>query len=140
MKLEVQYSKENQLPGFDSWLLKRIKRALRSLVNPKKLQFVSEYLQKEESIPKLSDNVDALRIFLAGVDSLYVVTLEDKFIIQLNKNQFAPGLDRVKLSSIIKLITYGNKVVPPYPLFITVFRDVEKNIQHYVKIFQEEET
>lgn len=140
MKLEVQYSKENQLPGFDVWLLKRIKRALRSLVNPKKLQFVSEYLQKEESIPKLSDNVDALRIFLAGVDSLYVVTLEDKFIIQLNKNQFAPGLDRVKLSSIIKLITYGNKVVPPYPLFITVFRDVEKNIQQYVKIFQEEET
>lgn len=140
MKLEVQYNKEDQLPGFDVWLLKRIKRALRSLVNPKKLQFVSEYLQKEESIPKLSDNVDALRIFLAGVDSLYVVTLEDKFIIQLNKNQFAPGLDRVKLSSIIKLITYGNKVVPPYPLFITVFRDVEKNIQHYVKIFQEEET
>lgn len=140
MKLEVQYNKENQLLGFDVWLLKRIKRALRSLVNPKKLQFVSEYLQKEESIPKLSDNVDALRIFLAGVDSLYVVTLEDKFIIQLNKNQFAPGLDRVKLSSIIKLITYGNKVVPPYPLFITVFRDVEKNIQHYVKIFQEEET
>ena len=140
MKLEVQYNKENQLPGFDVWLLKRIKRALRSLVNPKKLQFVSEYLQKEESIPKLSDNVDALRIFLAGVDSLYVVTLEDKFIIQLNKNQFAPGLDRVKLSSIIKLITYGNKVVPPYPLFITVFRDVEKNIQHYVEIFQEEET
>lgn len=140
MKLEVQYNTENQLPGFDVWLLKRIKRALRSLVNPKKIQFVSEYLQKEDSIPKLSDNVDALRIFLAGVDSLYVVTLEDKFIIQLNKNQFAPGLDRVKLSSIIKLITYGNKVVPPYPLFITVFRDVEKNIQHYVEIFQEEET
>lgn len=140
MRLEVTFSKEDHLKGFDIWLLNRIKKTLKSLIDPRRLQLVSKYLQEEETIPKTSSKVDATKIFLLGIDSLFVVSLEDKFIIQLNKNQFTPGLDRVKLHSIIRLITFGNKSVPPYPLIVTVFKDVETNIQHYVKIFQEEET
>lgn len=138
MQLEVSFSKESQLNGFDVWLLNRIKKMLKSQVDPRRLQLVSKYLEEEESIPKISSKLDATKIFIQGIDSLFVVSLDDKFIIQLNKNQFTPGLDRIKLHSIIRLITFGNKSVPPYPLIVTVFQDVEKNIQHYVKIFQEE--
>ena len=81
MRLEVSFNKEDHLKGFDIWLLNRIKKTLKSLVDPRHLQLVSKYLQEEESISKTSSRVDATKIFLLGIDSLFVVSLEDKFII-----------------------------------------------------------
>ncbi len=137
MKLEILDPNNELEKSFGSWLRSRIISRFLALLDSRKLQRWQSFFDTTDTLVLLYSKLDVERTLRYGIRFLRVTKLPDKIVIYLDKNQLVPGLDRVKLESFFRLITYGNSSIAGYPLFITNLQHFVDNINHYVELYEE---
>lgn len=115
------------------WLISELRNHIITHINPKKLIKWDEYLNSSnEFVSIYKKRLSAADIITAGAMNLMFIEYQNKYSIQINPSKLVPGLDRVKLQTICKLINFGNRAQASYPLFTDSFEYFAENIQTYV--------
>lgn len=141
MKLQIQDPENELTREFALWLIERIKFYFESEVDPKKLIQWDTYLNKLDQIQSLTSKpVSSERILHFGIESLTARKIPKQLDIIFANNKFVPGLDRVNLYTICKLITFGNQEISGYPILLTTLQHFADNINFYVNLYEEEIT
>lgn len=130
----VLYDEANKLPKlFPQWLLRRIKTNLVHNMNTAKINLWNDVLNEQYKEFKLYPlSLKADRIIRLGIDHVIISSTDDTVIYHIDSNVFVPGLDRVKVSEICKLINYGTLSQEGFPLFTQTFNEVENNFTYYI--------
>lgn len=130
----VLYDEANKLPKlFPQWLLRRIKTNLVHNMNIAKINLWNDVLNEQYKEFKLYPiSLKADRIIRLGIDHVIISSTDDTVIYHIDSNVFVPGLDRVKVSEICKLINYGTLSQEGFPLFTQTFNEVENNFTYYI--------
>jgi hypothetical protein len=138
MRLEIQ-DKRNELDyRFGMWLIRQIQMKFRASLDPRKLVAWDKFFEESTDYNNIYGAKIVTRdIMLSGIKCLICLDTPDKIIIQLNPNQFVPGLDRVKVDSIFRLITFGNQSIKGYPIFAETLQHFADNIGEYVDMYVE---
>lgn len=136
MKLEI-FDEDNTLDtGFGRWLIRQIQLEFRARVDTRKLYRWDEFISTSTEYSSLYSNpVKAVVILQTSLQSLQVDKLPHKLIIKFNKNQFMPGMDRVKVDTLCRLITFGNGSIKGYPLIKDILQEFADNMEDYVDIY-----
>ena len=137
MKLEILDPNNELEKSFGLWLRSRIISRFLALLDSRKLQRWQSFFDTTDTLVLLYSKLDVERTLRYGIRFLRVKKLPDKVVIYLDRNQLVPGLDRVKLESFFRLITYGNSSISGYPLLITNLQHFVDNINHYVELYEE---
>lgn len=131
MQLQIEYTNNVLNKEFGNWLIEIMSKEILSSINKKKLISLDKYI--EENFTHLYKKpVSSMDIIQQGLNEMYCDDSSSKLIIQISKNKFVPGMDRVRIESACKLINYGNKSVPGYPIFTNEFTHIANNISMYV--------
>ena len=118
---------------FIRWLISQIKIKVAVQLKPDKLKRWDSYLNSVSAFTSIyKKKLLARDIILAGSVNLIFTEAEDAYEIFINPNINTPGLDRVKLITLCKLINFGNREQSSYPIFTEVFNEISDNIQEYV--------
>ena len=134
MKLKITDPSGTLDRSFINWLCIQIRNNVLSTLNTKKLINWDEYFNSESVYKSIyKKKIFTRDIIIAGISNLYYQTTEDGFWISINPNILTPGLDRIKLISVCKLINFGNRQIPGYPIFTNTFQDIANNINTYVE-------
>lgn len=134
MKLEITDPSGILGKSFIEWLAIQIRNKVIKEININKLIRWDEYFNSETVYKSIyKKKISTKDIITAGICNLYYQTSETGFWIKINPNIFTPGLDRIKLDTICRLINYGNQQISGYPIFTTVFEDIAQHINEYVE-------
>ena len=138
MRLEIQ-DKRNELDyRFGMWLIRQIQQKFRASLDPRKLVAWDKFFEESTDYNSIYHAKIVTRdILLSGIKCLVCLDTPDKIIILLNPNQFVPGLDRVKVDSIFRLITFGNNSLQGYPIIKDILQRVSDNIGDYINRYVE---
>jgi hypothetical protein len=138
MKLEI-IDENNELDyAFGRWLIKQIQLEFRLDVDPRKLQNWDKFFAESDEYKGIySTPVKAITILQTALKNLQCDNLPDKLIIKFNQNQFMPGFDRVKVDTLVRLITFGNNSLQGYPIVKDILQRVADNIGDYIKRYVE---
>lgn len=138
MRLEIQ-DKRNELDyRFGMWLIKQIQLKFRAELDTRKLVVWDKFFAESDDYKSLyGAEISTREILLSGIKCLMCSDTPDKIIIQLNPNQFVPGLDRVKVASIFRLITFGTQSIKGYPIYANVLQHFADNIGEYIDMYVE---
>lgn len=133
MELFIQDKKELLTHNFNRWLLKRLKENLTIEINVDKLTLWDTYLN-DCSQYKLRYNrkIYAKDILMLGISNLEYYMSSGTISFRINSSVFVPGLDRIKVCSVCRLINYGCLELQGYPIFTKVFKEVKSNFSKYV--------
>ena len=133
MKLEISDPKDLLDRSFILWLKVKIRDKILVNINPKKLINWDKYLNENNVYKSIyKKKISARDVIVAGAMNLDFSKSESKFMIYINHNIFTPGLDRVKLETICKLINFGDLQNKGYPIFTDTFDYFAESIQDYV--------
>lgn len=133
MKLEIGDPKNLLDRPFIEWLKVKIRNKILADVNLKKLENWDNFFNNQSMYKSIyKKKILTSDIILAGASNLDYVKSESNFWIRINPNIYTPGLDRVKLAVICKLINYGNRDLVGYPIFTDTFEYFAENINEYV--------
>lgn len=134
MKLEIGDPKNLLDRSFIIWLKLKIRDKVLADINEAKLVKWDLYFNNNSHFRSIYKKKLSTKDFIiAGAINLDYIKSESSFIIRINNNYYTPGLDRVKLMSICKLINFGNTEVNGYPIFTDTFEYFAQNIQAYVE-------
>lgn len=138
MRLEIQ-DKRNELDfRFGMWLIRQIQMKFRASLDRRKLVAWDKFFEESTEYNSLyGAKISTYNILMSSIKCLTCLDTPDKIIIQLNPNQFVPGLDRVKVDSVIRLITFGNQSIKGYPIFTDVLQHFADNIGEYIDMYVE---
>lgn len=138
MKLEI-LDENNELDyAFGRWLINQIQLEFRVGVDQRKLQNWDKFFEESEEYKGIySQPVKAITILQTALKNLQCDNLPDKLIIRFNQNQFMPGLDRVKVDTLLRLITFGNNSLQGYPIIKDILQRVADNIGDYINRYVE---
>ena len=132
MKLEI-YDPEHLLDiHFARWLCYRIRFHVIHIIDHRKLKSWDEFFESSLKLP-----VKSHQVLVESAKNLRVKRLPDKIVIYMNKNCFMPGLDRVRVYPLLKLITFGNLSVRAYPIFTNTLQYFADNINEFVRLYEE---
>lgn len=133
MKLEISDPKNLLDRSFIEWFKIKIRNKIVADVNLKKLENWDKFFNNQSMYKSIyKKKISTSDIILAGASNLDYVKSESNFWIRLNPNIHTPGLDRIKLDLICKLINYGNRDLVGYPIFTDTFEYFAENINEYV--------
>lgn len=133
MKLEIGDPKNLLDRSFITWFKTKIRNKLIATIEDKKLIVWDEFFNNNPVyISIYKKRISTRDIIIAGANNLDYIKSESNFIITINNNVFTPGLDRIKLQSICKLINFGNLDIKGYPIFTGTFDYFAESIQDYV--------
>ena len=133
MKLEIGDPKNLLDRSFIEWLKVKIRNKILADVNLKKLENWDNFFNNQSMYKSIyKKKILTSDIILAGASNLDYVKSESNFWIRINPNIYTPGLDKVKLDVICKLINYGNRDLVGYPIFTDTFEYFAENINEYV--------
>lgn len=133
MKLEISDPKNLLDRSFITWFKTKIRNKLIATIEDKKLIVWDEFFNNNPVyISIYKKKISTRDIIIAGANNLDYTKSESNFIITINNNIFTPGLDRIKLQSICKLINFGNLEIKGYPIFTDTFDYFAESIQDYV--------
>lgn len=133
MKLEIGDPKNLLDRSFIEWLRVKIRNKILADVNLKKLENWDNFFNNQPMYKSIyKKKILTSDIISAGASNLDYVKSESNFWIRINPNIYTPGLDRVKLDVICKLINYGNRDLVGYPIFTDTFEYFAENIDEYV--------
>jgi hypothetical protein len=137
MKLKI-IDPNNMLDrSFINWLCIQIRNEVIANINLKKLDNWDRYFNSETVYKSIyKKRISTRDLIVAGVSNLYYQVSEDGFWISINPTKLTPGLDRIKLETICKVINYGNRQIIGYPIFTDTFQKVADNITDYVQKYQ----
>ena len=138
MKLEI-LDENNQLDyAFGRWLIKQIQLEFRLNVDMRKLQNWDKFFAESDEYKSIySQPVKTITILQTALKNLQCDNLPDKLIIKFNTNQFMPGFDRVKVDTLLRLITFGNNSLQGYPIVKDILQRVADNIGDYINRYVE---
>ena len=138
MRLEI-LDPENELDrDFGFWLLNRIKMHFNAEVDPRKLTSWNKFFEESEDYTSIYGTpIDSLKILETGINNLLVRKLPDMIVISMNKNKFVPGLDRIRVDTVCRLITFGNTSVKGYPVLLDTLQHFADNINEYIDLYDE---
>lgn len=138
MKLQIQ-DLENKLDrDFGFWLISRIKEHFNYELDPKKLINWDKFLnESDEFVSIYNQNISSEKILRLGVNSLAVRKIPGRMEIYLMKNKFVPGLDRVRVDTACRLITFGNQSIRGYPVLLTTLQHFSDSINYYIDLYEE---
>lgn len=138
MRLEIN-DKRNELDyRFGMWLIRQIQQKFRASLDPRKLVAWDKFFEESTDYNNIyGAKIVTKDVLLSGIKCLICFDTPDKIIIQLNPNQFVPGLDRVKVDSIFRLITFGNQSIKGYPIFAETLQHFADNIGEYIDMYVE---
>lgn len=133
MQLKITLNDFNAGLDFAGWLKENIRQQLIASINIKKLQSWDIFLNKQSSYKSIyKKKIIPADIIIAAANNLVIKSSESKYSIMINPNIFTFGLDRVKLSSLCRLINYGNQEIKGYSIFTEVFKHFSDNIESYL--------
>lgn len=137
MRLEV-YDPDKELDAeFGQWLCKRIQKHILSSLDSNKLKSWDTFFQTSLTYTSIYGiPIKTQNIFTEAVKNIVVNKLPDKIVISLNGNKYMPGLDRVKLHTLVKLITFGNISTTGYPVFTDSLQYFADNINDFVELYE----
>lgn len=138
MKLLIDDPQSELDIQFGFWLISRIKQYFNSQLDPRKLKNWDEFLNSSDEFVNIyGTKISSQKILLTGISNLILKKLPTSMEIFINKNVFVPGLDRVKLDTVCRLITFGNQSVSGYPVLLDTFQHFVDNISYYVTLYDE---
>lgn len=138
MRLQLQDEKSILSKAFIEWLIIEIQSELNLRVKKSKLKNWDNYLNNYFQLKNFTKNTYSTEyIIQLGIKNI-IYKYDAKLIeIYINEHIYIPGLDRVKLNSICKLVNYGNQELAGYPIFSEVFNYIADNISDYVNDFMQ---
>ena len=123
--------------SFINWLCIQIRNEVIANINLKKLDNWDQYFNSETVYKSIyKKRISTRDLIVAGISNLYYQVSEDGFWISINPTKLTPGLDRIKLETICKVINYGNRQIIGYPIFTDTFQNIADNITDYVQKYQ----
>ncbi|MBO5712066.1 MAG: hypothetical protein J6R47_04440 [Acholeplasmatales bacterium] len=133
MKLEISDPKNLLDISFINWLKVKIRDKIITDINPKKLINWDNYFNQNNVYKSIyKKRISTLDIIIAGANNLDFSKSESNFMVNINHNIYTPGLDRVKIATVCKLINFGDLENKGYPIFTDTFDYFAENIQTYV--------
>ena len=99
------------------------------------MNFFNAKVLSENEIEIYNQKISTLNILRFCLRTLTCDIVPGKIIIRVKRNQYVPGLDRVRATSILRLITFGNINIKGYSIFADILTDIAENINEYVKEF-----
>ena len=133
MKLHLEDPKNIIDRSFIEWVKEKIRDKIISDIDPKKLIAWDEFLNSYPEYKSIyKKRISALDVITAGAMNLDYSSSASNIYIFINRNIFMPGLDRIKVESICKLINFGNQESSGYPIFTNTFEYFAKNISTYI--------
>lgn len=133
MRIEISNPNDTLDKDFGEWLCKRLSFTIKTKMNYQKLNLWSQYLTESKIfIPVFTDKISAENIFIQASNNLVVEKFPSLLCIEINRNIYTSGLDRVKLKTAVDLITFGNQEQKGYPLILNQFKYVVNNINEFI--------
>ena len=133
MQLEISDPKNLLDRSFILWLKVKIRDKILADLDLKKLIVWDKYLNENNVYKSIyKKQINTRDIIVAGAMNLDFSKSESNFMIYINRNIFTPGLDRIKLESICKLINFGDLRIKGYPIFTDTFDYFAESIQDYI--------
>ena len=137
MRLEIEDSTNLLLnKSFGSWLIDEIQRVVKNSINESKLRPWDKFI-KEEYEHLYSKKITGYDTIMYGLDNLVCDLVSNKLVIKISTNQFIPGLHRVRVDTLCRLINYGNTSIKGYPIFTDAFNIIADNIDILAKEYLE---
>jgi hypothetical protein len=134
MKLEIRDPKNLLDRSFIEWLKLKIRDKILIDTDPHKLLKWDLFFNDNNEFKSIyKKRIQTRDFIIAGAVNLTYTKSEVSFIIRINNNIYTPGLDRIKLISICKLINFGNSEIGGYPIFTNTMNHFAENIQYYVE-------
>ena len=139
MQLEIISSSPIVDYKFGNWLiLNHIKPSLLNELRSHKLNTWDLYFN-EQFETLYSAKLNSQNIVRLGIENLRCYVASNFIYIRINPNVFVPGLRRVKIESLCKLINYGNATIPAIPIFSKIFNQIAEDIDTYVTLYSTQE-
>ena len=133
MQLEISDPKNLLDRSFILWLKVKIRDKILADLDLKKLIVWDKYLNENNVYKSIyKKQINTRDIIVAGAMNLDFSKSESNFMIYINRNIFTPGLDRIKLEAICKLINFGDLGIKGYPIFTNTFDYFAESIQDYI--------
>ena len=119
---------------FIRWFQRRVKQELIRQLQPQKANFWNDYLNEQYDDFKIYPlKLSSDKLLRLGIDNIIFSYFQNQITFRIDNNILVPGLDRIKLVDICKLINYGNLSHEGYPLFSSVFTEMQSNFEQYVR-------
>lgn len=139
MKLEI-IDPNNQLDHpFIKWLIKQIQKYCISHMRADKLKRWDTYFSTKQFRSIYKKHIKARDILTAGIYNLTYIHAGEAIQIQINPNTNMVGFDRIKISSLCRLINYGNQEISGYPILTDVFQHFSEEFTTYLEAYIRDE-
>lgn len=137
MELRIRDSQQIIDEAFGKWLIPRIKTKLISSISRYKFANWDNYLSTSDNIPRLYEDKEytAASIIIFAANELVCQGGPGEIVIEFNTNDFVPGYDRLKLTTIIKTINYGTLDIKGCPIFTDVLDHFARHISTYARLY-----
>lgn len=133
MQLLITDKNDVLTKDFGNWLIQRIQEKLAVDIDERKLKKWDNFFEKSSEYKSIyKKKIVTKELIITGMRNLVCFKSPVCLSIQIDKNQFVPGLDRVKIDSVCKLINYGNQDIKGYSIFTDTFEHFASNINEYV--------
>lgn len=136
MKLEI-LDENNELDiSFGRWLVKRVQEKCLIELDTRKLSNWDKFFNEDSKYVSIyGKEIHTKDILISGIQTIGCDKIPEKIIIRFNQNQYVPGLDRVRVDTVCRMINFGNTSVTGYPLFTNVFSYFVDNINMYIDMY-----
>ena len=121
--------------GFGLWLIPKIRACLISNYRWFKFDNWETYINTSDNVKRIYEDKEykVLDIIIQCANNLVCEGTDGDIRIQINKNTYMPGYDRLNLYTIAKTINYGVLDISPCPIFSSTFADFAGSINDYVR-------
>lgn len=128
MLFRIHFNQEVYPPLYEDYckfLFEEIKSSIRKSVNPRKYR-VREKLVINSKVLKWKVTPESLDLTKYVNSCLEMVKVKGDYVIRLNQKTKVDG-SLTKVSTLIRLLEYGNEKIPPVPTIRNVFRYYSEN-------------
>lgn len=133
MQLQITDSNDVLTKHFGEWLIERIQEKFSASIDDNKLKRWDKFFEDAPQYKSIyKKKILTKDILVTGIRNLVCQQSSSFLSIRIDNNKFVPGLDRVKVDSICKLINYGNQDIKGYPIFTDTFEHFAASIHDYV--------
>ena len=133
-KISNQNGDQGLYNDFCKYLFSEIKDAVSQLADPRKYKVRERYVIESSVIKWRGDPPDSVDLMKLVVNSLELVKIRGEYFIRVNDRRLIPR-SSTKVSTLVRLMEYGNEKIRPYPVITRVLRYYYENYQSLVKDF-----
>ena len=133
MKFEISDPDNILDKDFIDWLKIKIRDRFLMELNIEKLKRWDEFFNSNPVYKSIyKKRINTKDLLVAGILNLECTQANSSYILSINQNAYVPGLDRIKIATVCKLVNYGNLEISGYPIFTDILEYFADNIVEYV--------